>query len=227
MAKHRMNEFHLQFKNSQYFYNRCYARRYNPLAKPLPKMSVEESLKADARVIGEIKKRGMILEMVGHGFTYGAIGIEWIGWDAYTGPTSEEQRELMALVDGKRGLFQGIPVNTELCYSNPKAFNKLVNHVVQYAVDHPEVDILHFWLSDGWNNHCECLGCEKLSPSDWYVKLVNAISYRLGELNCKTRLVFLSYSNTLWPPIQERIDDKYGNIIFMFAPISRCFSQSC
>jgi len=226
MAKHRMNGFHLQFKHSQYFYNRYYARRYNPLAKPLPEMSIEDALKADGHVIKEMKKRGMILEMVGHGFTCGAIGIDWVGWDVYKGSISEEQRELTALVGGKRGLHQGIPVNTELCYSNPKAFNALVNHVVQYAQDHPKVGILHFWLSDGWNNHCECAECRKFSPSDWEVRLVDAIAEKMGKLRLNTRLVFLSYSNTLWPPTQNKIENKYGNIIFMFAPITRCFVHS-
>jgi len=223
MAKRRMNEFFLQFKTSQYFYNRYYSRQYNPRAKPLPKLSVEEALKTDAQVIEEAKKRGMIIERVGHGWTCGALGIEGLGWDKTTQPLSEKQKELIALINGKRELFGGVAVNTELCYSNPEAFNLLVNHVVQYALDHPEVDILHFWLSDGMNNHCECPNCQKLSPSDWYARLVNTISSKLAERNCSTRIVFLCYANTLWPPIQENIEDNYRNTIFMFAPITRCY----
>jgi len=223
MAKRRMNEFFLQFKTSRYFYNRYYARRYNPLAQPSPEISIEESLNADARVIKELEKRGMIVEGVGHGWTCEAIGIRGLGWDVEERPISEEQRELTALVNGRRGLFGGIAVNTELCYSNPVAFNAIVSHVVQYAVEHPEVDILHFWLSDGMNNHCECPDCQKLSPSDWYVKLVNSISSRLAENGVKTRLVFLCYANTLWAPNQERVESEDGNVIFMFAPITRCY----
>jgi len=223
MAKRRMNEFFLQFKTSQYFYNRYYARRYNPLAKPSQELTLDESLDADARVVGELKKRGMIFERVGHGWTCEAIGIRGLGWDQELRPISEGQRELMALVNGRRGLFGQIAVNTELCYSNPVAFDALVSHVVQYAVDNPEVDILHFWLSDGMNNHCECPECRKLSPSDWYAKLVNAISSRLAEENVNTRLVFLCYANTLWAPNQEKIEGKHGNVIFMFAPITRCY----
>jgi len=155
MAKHRMNEFFLQFKTSQYFYNRYYARRYNPLAKPSRELSIDESLNADAQVIGELKKRGMVFERVGHGWTCEAIGIRGLGWDEERRPISEEQKALTALVIGRRGLFREIAVNTELCYSNPVAFDALVSHVVQYAVDHPEVDMLHFWLSDGMNNQKE------------------------------------------------------------------------
>ncbi len=226
MAKQRLNEFFLQFKTSRYFYNRYYTRKYNPMVETSPEISVDEALKQDARVIMELKKRGMIVERVGHGWTCESIGIQGLGWDPEKGSIKDEQKELLALVNGKRELFGGIAVNTELCYSNPKAFNMLVDHVVQYALDHPEVDILHFWLSDGMNNHCECPECRKTSPSDWYSKLVNAVSHRLGELNCKTRIVFLCYSNTLWPPVGEFVDNKYGNTIFMFAPISRCYLHS-
>jgi len=223
MAKRRMNEFFLQFKTSQYFYNRYYERRYNPLAKPSPEISIDGSLNADARVIGELRKRGMIVERVGHGWTCEAIGIQGLGWDVENRPISGKQRWLTALVNGKRGLFGDIAVNTELCYSNPRAFDALVDHVVQYAASHPEVDILHFWLSDGMNNHCECPDCRKLSPSDWYAKLVNTISSKLPEQGIKTQLVFLCYANTLWAPNQEKIDVKHGNVIFMFAPITRCY----
>jgi len=223
MTKRRMNEFFLQFKTSQNFYNLFYTRKYNPFAKSSPTISAEESLNADARIIEEIKKRGIIVERVGHGWTCEAIGIRGLGWDVETQPISEKQRHAIALIDGKRELFRGIAVNTELCYSNPEIFNILVNHVVQYAIDHPEVSILHFWLSDGINNHCECLDCQKLSPSDWYSKLVSTISQKLGGLSCKTRIVFLCYANTLWAPTKEKIKDNYRNIIFMFAPISRCY----
>jgi hypothetical protein len=223
MAKKRMNEFFLQFKTSRFFYNRYYARRYNPSAKSSPEITVDESLKSDAKVIEELKKRGMIVERVGHGWTCEAIGIEGLGWEVEKKPISEDQRALLALVKGRRELFGGIAVNTELCYSNAKAFESLVNHVVQYAIDHPEVDMLHFWLSDGMNNHCECESCKKLSPSDWYVKLVNAVSSRLGEVGCKTKVVFLCYANTLWAPEKEKVDDHYKNTVFMFAPISRCY----
>lgn len=226
MAKQRLNEFFLQFKTSRYFYNRYYARKYNPMAEPSPEISVDEALRQDARIIAELKKRGMIVERVGHGWTCESIGIQGLGWHPEKGEVKDEQRLLLALVNGRRELFGGIAVNTELCYSNPKAFQMVVDHVVQYALEHPEVDILHFWLSDGVNNHCECPECRKMSPADWYSKLVNAVSHRLGELDCKTRIVFLCYSNTLWAPTKEFVDDKYRNTIFMFAPISRCYLHS-
>ena len=49
----------------------------------------------------------------------------------------------------------GVALNTNLCYSNPEARDLIVGDVVQYARAHPEVDVIHFWLDDGKNNHCE------------------------------------------------------------------------
>ena len=55
-----------------------------------------------------------------------------------------EKRELLALVNGKREWWGGIPINTELCMSNPRAFKLLVDYIVKgHAKEHPEVDILH------------------------------------------------------------------------------------
>ena len=118
---------------------------------------------------------------MGHGWTCEAIGIEEKGWDKQAIPVSDEQKELMALVHGKRDLFQGVALLTELCYSTPRVFNAVVDQVVEYALGHPEVDVLHFWLSDGANNHCECQKCQKTSPSDWYARLVNAVLKRLAN----------------------------------------------
>jgi len=73
------------------------------------------------------------------------------------------------------------------------------------------------------NNHCECPDCRKLSPSDWYAKLVNSISDRLTDNKVNTRLVFLCYANTLWAPNREKIESEHGSVVFMFAPITRCY----
>jgi hypothetical protein len=144
----------------------------------------------------------------------------------------------MAEVDGKRGLFGGIPINTELCYSNQKAFDAIVDHVVDYAGDHPELDCLHFWLSDAPNNFCECAECGKRTQSDHYLRLVRAVSKKLKENGIPTRIVFLCYTNTLTGRVAEEVGEEVenvmlmlgmiyvDNVIFMFAPISRCYQHA-
>jgi hypothetical protein len=231
MAKKRMNTFFLQFKTSFYFWRKWYSHSYNErFMKPV---DIDESisLEMDKQVIKALKKRGLILQQVGHGWTAESIGLKGIGWDRFDGEVTPQQKALMAEVNGERGLFHNVPINTELCYSNNQAYDGLVNHVVEYASEHKEIDCLHFWLSDAPNNFCECPECRKLSQSDHYVKLVKAVSKKLKEMNIKTRIIFLCYTNTISPPIIEKIEkdvdnhvDNYvDNLIFMFAPISRCY----
>ena len=145
------------------------------------------------QLIEEIKKRGLALQMVGHGWTCECLGVPGLGWIRAEQELPPEKRELLALVNGKREWWGGIPINTELCMSNPRAFKLLVDYIVKYAKEHPEVDILHIWMSDGSNNRCECDGCRQKLPSDWYVDLLNALDAELEKEGLPTKLVFLIY----------------------------------
>ncbi len=223
MPKVRFNAFMLQFKNSGEFYRRWYSRRYNPDYLQPRELTEEDCFAIDDKVIAAMQERGLLVHRVGHGWTTESLGLIARGWGQSQIPVPEDKRHLLALVAGKRDLFGGIPANTELCYSNPEARRVLVNHVVEYAQQHPEVDFLHMWLSDGTNNHCECEECVKTEPSDFYVRLVKEVSGRLRQVAPNKRLVFLCYANTLWPPVTEKVGREYENVVFMFAPISRCF----
>jgi len=225
MTKKRMNSFFLQFKTSIYFWQNWYHHDYNDGYMEPRKIDEAASLEMDEQVVRELKRRGLVFHHVGHGWTAESIGLKGLGWYQFEGEISPEQRALMAEVDGKRGLFGGIPINTELCYSNQKAFDAIVDHVVGYAGDHPEVDCLHFWLSDAPNNFCECAECRKRTQSDHYVRLVKAVSKRLKEEGIPTRIVFLCYTNTLMAPVAEELGPDVDNVIFMFAPISRCYQH--
>ncbi len=223
MAKRRLNEYHLHFDTLYVNYNHYYSQHHGPGVLPTEKVTLEESYRLDAEVAKAIKRRGLIFERGGHNWTCGALGLEGFGREADARSLSSDMKQMLALVDGKRELFRGSPNNTQLCYSNPKAFDLLVDHVVGYALDHPEVDILHFWLADNDGNLCECSSCQKMTPSDWYVRLVNAISGRLSASGSETKVAFLSYLSSRWPPTQEEIDNRHGNLIFMFAPYPACF----
>jgi len=97
---------------------------------------------------------------------------------------------------------------------------------VAYSEAHPEMDVVHVWLSDAANNKCECPGCRELNISDWYAKVINRLSEELAQRAPKTRFVFLCYIELLWPPEKIAIDRSHDNAIMMFAPISRCYGHS-
>jgi hypothetical protein len=223
MAKKRMNAFHMHFDTLYVNYNSYYSWQHGPGVLPTRAVSPEEAQHLDDQIVEQVKKRGLILERGGHNWTGGALGIEGFDLQAEGDEVVGEKTALLALVDGKRDFFKGSMYNTELCYSNPRAFDMLVNHVVQYAADHPEVDVVHFWLADHVSNLCECADCQKLSPSDWYVQLVNAIADRMTQSGCNNKLVFLAYNNTRWAPTAKRIENRDGNVVFMFAPYPGCY----
>jgi hypothetical protein len=225
MAKRKMNTFLLQFKTSIYFWRNYYSRSYNPQFGEPQDIDEGRSLELDQEVIDAARLRGLVLHRVGHGWTAESIGFHGLGWYQADREPDDSTRELLAQVDGKRELFGNTPINTELCYSNRKAFDGMVNEIIAYAQGHAEVDCLHFWLSDATNNFCECDSCTAVSPSDWYAKLINEVGRRLDEMGLATRLVFLCYTNTLTPPVSVELDDGSGRLIYMFAPISRCYSH--
>ncbi len=225
MPRVGLNAFFLQFQTSSHFWRRWYSHQLNPTWEDHWNLTEEECAALDEGVIKAVKQRDLILHRVGHGWTAAALGLPTNGWDRYEGQVTDEQRKLMAKVDGERGLWKNVPINTELCYSNPEARRRLVETVLEYAQAHPEVDVLHLWLSDAANNHCECRQCRQMTPPDWYATLVNQIALRLKEIAPRMKLALIIYHDLLWPPEQVKVDFSRGNLLVMFAPISRCYGH--
>ncbi len=226
MAKHRMNSFFLQFRHSGVFWERWNAHSDNAQSGAAPQLSVEQFIANDQAVIAAIKQRGMLLHQVGHGWTAATLDMPCNSWQKTDQAVPAEKKRWLAKVNGRRTLFHHIPINTELCYSHRPAFQALVANITTYAKGHPEIDVLHVWLSDAMNNKCECADCRVMSPADWYVKLVNALAEELYQVNPLLRFVFLSYFESWWAPQKLVVDATRGNAILMFAPISRCFRHA-
>jgi hypothetical protein len=74
------------------------------------------------------------------------------------------------------------------------------------------------------NNHCECSGCIKAIPSDFYVILLNEIDEEFTKRGIKTKIVFLLYVDLLWAPEKEKIKNP-GRFLILFAPITRTYSK--
>jgi hypothetical protein len=226
MTKRRMNSFFLQFRHSGTFWERWYSRAYNPYFGRPAQLDEAGFRELDEKLIAEVKRRGLLLHQVGHGWTAATVGMPYNGWQTTDLDVEVNKKRWLAKLHGRRQLFHQIPINTELCYSFGPAFVALLNEIIRYAQAHPEVDVLHFWLSDAMNNKCECKHCARMSPADWYAKLVNALSERLCVEAPERRFVFLSYFESWWAPEQLTVEAACGNAILMFAPISRCFRHS-
>lgn len=217
------NSYFLQFEDATVFLNRWYGHVNNP-SLPDESKSPAETGAMTAEIIKEIKKRGLLLHAMGHGWTTKCMGLQDSGWEKSEGDSTIDW--MLAQVDGKRGLFGGIPTNTNLCYSSPQVQERFAQAVVDYAACHPHVDYLHVWLADTYNNQCECEQCRTLTPTDWYVRILNRIDRQLTERGLPTRIVVLAYQELLWPPEKECLTNP-DRFVLMFAPISRSFEKSC
>ena len=218
------NTYFIQFMNSFEFFDRWYSHKGNDLLAAEP-FSQDKSRACVKEIVKAIKMRDMIYHAVGHGWTAACMGLECNGWSIEKDSLDENSRSMLAEVNGKRGFFGGIPLNTQLCYSSPAVRSKLVDKVVEYAENHSEADVIHFWLADGFNNVCECEECAKKSFSDWYVMILNEIDRRFTEKNIPAKICFLVYFDLYWAPQTERIENE-DRFIMMFAPIFRTYTSS-
>lgn len=217
------NSYFTQFRESYTFFERWYSHRGNPNRSPEP-FTVEMARDFLHRAQNEIAKRGLVYHAVGHGWTCEPLGIAGLGWDSQEYQLPPETQALLAEVNGVRAIWRGVPLNTNLCYSNARVRRLINESIADYAAANPVVDVLHFWLADDSNNQCECEQCRQAPPSDFYVQMLNELDELLTARNISTRVVFLIYVDLLWPPEKQKLVNQ-DRFILMFAPITRSYSQ--
>ena len=222
MPKLGMNCYMTQFFIPFEFFDRWYSHSSNPALLPTPvSPDTVEGFAADYGKL--IVQRGMMHHGVGHGWTASVLGVPGLGWSGNDGGVSAERTELVAEVGGKRELWEGVAINTHLCYSNPRARVLMAEEIVSYAAAHRDIAYIHCWLADGSNNHCECPGCRDTRPADFYLSILNDVDARLTALGLPARIVFLVYVELLWPPERETFTNP-DRFTLMFAPITRTYS---
>jgi len=185
------------------YISRWYNRTYNP-KKEGDFRTFEEVGEYTKTLELLIKKCGLQLHALGHGFMLEPYGIHYKTWaDQYD--LSEYGKSHTALVNGERGLFHGSPNFTQLCFSNDEARKGMVNFLVEYLIKKPYIDYLHVWLADANNNHCECENCKKMIPTDFYVQVLNELDEELTKRGMDNRIVFILYNDTIFPPEKLKI----------------------
>jgi hypothetical protein len=219
-----LNAYFNQFQTPFTFYDRWYQHEKNPLipAQAVTRAEVDGFVRDQ---LNEIRKRGLMYHAVGHGWTCAPFGFDSVGWYPYEEALPEGVEAFLALVDGKRTLYQGIPLNTNLCYSNRIVRSRVIDAITQYCLEHPDVNFVHFWLADAMNNQCECDECRKMTPSDRYVQMLNELDDRMTGAGIRARVVFLIYYDLMWSPLVERIQNP-DRFLLMFAPITRTYTTA-
>ncbi|NLC42961.1 MAG: DUF4838 domain-containing protein [Clostridiales bacterium] len=218
------NSYFFQFREAFTFFDRYYSHMNNPTKQP-ESFTVEQAREYVAMAGKELEKRGMIHHAVGHGWTCEPFGIPGLEWKAQDVELSDDIKNILAEVDGKRELWKGVALNTNLCYSNDNVRKIVTEAIAEYLIEHPQVDLLHFWLADGTNNQCECDNCQVAIPSDFYVMMLNELDELLTEKKIERKIVFLIYVDLLWPPQQLEINNP-DRFTMMYAPITRTYRST-
>ena len=222
IPKVAMNEYFVQSKVPKGVMNLWY-NSPNPYKKAKA-LTVDEVMACLGELEEDISTRGIIYHAVGHGWASAVLGVE--GYNPKEKlELTDEQKSMIAMIDGKREIWANNSHNTNLCYSNNRVQKSMVDDIVNYCTEHPGVDYLHFWLADGCNNNCECEKCRDTRPADFYAQMLNAVDKKLEEKGLPTKVVFLLYYDLLWKPLAEKLKN-HNRFTLMFAPISRSYSES-
>ena len=223
-----MNVFMIENENPVDYYRQYYSHDFNTENRPPEPASDRQIYQWKRQCETEISKRGLQFHDIGHGFTVAPFGIkfnsDYPGEDIDSTLT-DEQRSVLAEIGGKRALHKVHPLCTNLCMSQAKARSKVADYILNYASKHTNTDYLHVWLADGTNNHCECTECQKKTPSDFYMMLMNEVDEKLTAANLNTRIVFICYVDTFWAPLEEKIKNT-KRFTMLFAPIFRSYAYS-
>ena len=222
-----MNVYMLEFDIPKTYYDGYYTHEWNTENREPEPVSENTVLQWKRACEVEISKRGLQFHDMGHGWNTEAFGISTAaGWRVdESNSVTDEVRQYLALVDGERGLYKGVALNTNFCMSNEKARGIVAKCVADYADRARGVDYLHVWLADWQRNHCECDECRKMIPSDWYVMLLNDIDDELSSRGLNTRIVFIQYSDTSWAPEKIKLKNP-ARFSMLTAAISRSYTYS-
>ncbi len=224
-----MNVFMLEFRVPVGYYGAYYKHTLNTENRTPEPVSERQVWQWKRQCEVEIAKRGLQFHDIGHGWTMDPFGIDssWRSTDPvdHNAELSDWQKSFIAERGGKRELLRNTPNWTNFCMSKPEGQRLFAKYVADYAETHSNADYFHVWLGDMANNHCECEECQKRTPSDWYMIIMNMVDEELTKKNLNTRIVFIAYVDTAWAPVTEMIKNQ-ERFTLMLAPITRDYTET-
>jgi len=160
------------------------------------------------RLTPELQKRGIIIEVGGHGYeNFLNAGME-------NGKLFELHPEWFGMDEkGKRSPDK----HTVFCTSNRDAVSYLRNNVIDYLQSRPEIEVFDFWPPD-MDKWCCCSECSKTSSEQRHFELVNYMADELKKHFPKVKLECLAYSRYLSPPENVKLNPA---VLLDFCPITQ------
>ncbi len=159
----------------------------------------------------ELKKRGIKVEVGGHGYQ------NFLNASMESGTLFSKHPEWFGMnKDGQRSPDK----KWVCCTSNPKAVAYVHNNILAYLEDRPEIDIFDFWPPDS-EEWCYCANCTALgSASTRHALFVNETAQFLKKHLPRVKLECLAYSHYTAPPDSVVLDP---DILVDFCPIKQNF----
>ena len=162
-------------------------------------------------VTPEMQKRGIIIEVGGHGYQ------NFLNKRMLNGTLFKQHPDWF----GKDSLCNYSPsdrlvFNTE----NPEAVDFFIKNVVDYLKSHPEIEIFDLWPPDvgRWS---DCPDWKKYgTPQDRQVRLTNSVNAAIKEVGLNVKTEIIAYSFALLPPEKEVLDE---DVLLEICPINQSF----
>lgn len=162
-------------------------------------------------LIPELQKRGIKIEVGGHGYQ------NYLNASMESGKVYDTHPEWFGV--DKTGNRSKSP-HVVICTSNKDAVTYMFHNILSYLKSHPEIDIFDFWPPDS-EQWCQCDACKAMgNESDRHAILVNEMAVFLEKKMPNVVLECLAYSKYVAPTQNIVLNHK---VLLDFCPINQCF----
>lgn len=162
-------------------------------------------------LIPELQKRGIKIEVGGHGYQ------NFVSASMEGGKVYDNHPEWFGV--DKTGARSKNP-HVVICTSNKDAVSYMFRNIVSYLKLHPEIDIFDFWPPDS-EQWCQCEACKAMgNETDRHAILVNQMAVFLEREMPRVVLECLAYSKYVAPTQNIVLNHK---VLLDFCPINQCF----
>ena len=160
------------------------------------------------RLLPEIKKRGLTVEVGGHFLSY------------FLPRTLFEQEPDWFRMNEKGARTPDFNFNP----FSSEALEYVGSRTVEYLTQMPEARLFHVWADDisggGWTHEP---GKEDYTASDQALLVSNDVLRRLRKELPEANLAFLAYHDTVYPP---RVVKPDPGVVYFYAPRERCYGHA-
>ena len=105
------------------------------------------------------------------------------------------------------------------CITNPEALDIVAKRAAKLATSlYRSAPRFYFWMDDSKDSNCHCPECEKISPSDQQLLVVNAMLREIKKYIPEAKMAYLAYQQTI--PLPETVKPEEG-VFLEYAPFEK------